>query len=51
MAELDVVVGLVYDVQFLEEELERAERLGEDTTQIEADLQVARAALAADPTR
>ena len=49
IAELDVVVGLVYDVQFLEREIVEAERRGDDTRQLKADLQAAEDALATDP--
>ena len=49
MKELDVVVGLVYNVQFIEQKIYEAKAVGGDTAQLEIDLQEARDVLNADP--
>lgn len=49
LKDLDSVVGLMYNVQFLQREIERVEAAGGDTTQLRLDLQAAKAALTADP--
>ncbi len=49
LADTDVVVGLVYDVQFFEQELTQAKLRGDDLKPFEKDLQDAKDALAADP--
>ena len=49
LKELDVVVELVYGVQFIQHEIHKATTAGEDTTQLRIDLQVAVDALNADP--
>lgn len=47
--DLDEVVRLVYNVQFIQHQVNQAEVDGENTTQLETDLQEAVEALNADP--
>lgn len=47
--DLNEVVALVYNVQFIEHQVDQAETDEEDTTQLRVDLQTAREALNADP--
>ena len=51
LTELDDVVRLVYNVQFIQGQIDQAETDEEDTTQLRIDLETARDALNANPDR